>query len=444
MVRKDESYADSLRRLFPEENHQTLKVGGNFVRNITFQVTEGCSMRCTYCYQHDKTPKRMSFDIGRKFIDLLLEADERSRGYINSRECPGCIIEFIGGEPFLEIDLIDQLTDYFILRCMELDHPWATRYRLSFTSNGLHYFEPKVQKYLNKHFGNVSLTVTIDGNKELHDACRLDVYGRPTYDRAIAAADDWAKRIGRENNRSKVTLAPANVHLTSKALIDLIEHGYKIIHCNCVYEEGWEMHHATMLYSELKKVADYILDNDFEDDVVISILDNIAGMPIPKERNNTWCGGNGLMMAVAPDGNIYPCLRYAPSSIGQDRKPLAIGNVDKGFLATDEQKRIVSCMQCVTRSTQCAGTECIDCPIASGCGDCAAYSWEKTGRIGSRTTYHCEMHKARVLAITYYLNMRYRKKGEETRFTMHTPREWALPIIGDEEYDKLLLLTEVR
>mgnify|MGYP003483023690 FL=1 len=111
MKRKDESYQDSLRRLFPEENHQALVPGGNFVRNVTFQVTEACSMACTYCYQHDKTPKRMSFKTGKKFIDLLLEPSKKSIGYVNSVECPGCILEFIGGEPFLEIELIDQ-NDY--------------------------------------------------------------------------------------------------------------------------------------------------------------------------------------------------------------------------------------------------------------------------------------------------------------------------------------------
>lgn len=443
MKRRDEDYADTLRRLFPKENHQALVPGGNFVRNITFQVTEACSMACSYCYQHDKTPRRMSFETGKKFIDLILE-EEKCRGYIKSTECPGCALEFIGGEPFLEIDLIDQLTDYFIERCMILNHPWATRHMVSFTSNGLHYFEPKVQKYLQKHLGHISLTITIDGNKELHDACRLDLNGNPTYDRAIAAADDWATRIGRENNRSKVTLAPGNIHLTSRALIDIIEHGYEVIHCNCVYEKGWELAHATTLYNELKIVADYLLDNNLYDKIYLSILDGIAGTPIPDGRTGPWCGGSGLMICVAPDGNIYPCLRYAPSSVGQDIKPLVVGNVDDGFLATPEQQQVMKCMQCVTRQMQFAGKPCETCPIAMGCGDCAAYSWEVTGKIGERTIYHCEMHKARVLAMTYYHNKRHVLNGDTERFIMHTPQEWAVPIVGQEEYERLLLLMEVK
>ena len=442
MRRQQESFGDSLRRLFPNENHGKMIPGGNFVRNITFQVTEACNMACTYCYQHDKTPRAMSFETGKKFIDLLLEPSEKSIGYINSVECPGCILEFIGGEPFLEIELIDRLTDYFIERCMELNHPWATRYRISFSSNGLLYFTEPVQRYLNKHSGRISLGITIDGNKELHDACRIDLGGNPTYDRAIAAADDWGKRIGVENNHSKVTLSPYNIHLTGKALIDIIDHGYKIINCNCVYEKGWELEHATMLYDELKKVGDYLLDNNLQNDVFISILDQVMGTA-SNGGDNPWCGGSGLMVCLSPDGNIYPCLRYAPSSVGQNVKPLAIGNVDDGFLSTPEEQRIMQCMKCVTRSTQFAGTKCEGCPIQTGCGDCAAYSWEMTGEIGKRVSYHCEMHKARVLAASYYRNKRYILAKSKERFPMNVPEEWALPIIGKEEYEKLRLLSEV-
>lgn len=444
MRRVQESYADSLRRLFPEEHLQVVTPGGNFVRDITFQVTEACSMKCTYCYQHDKTPKRMSFETGKKFIDLLLEPSEKSIGYVNSVECPGCILDFIGGEPFLEIDLIDRLTDYFIERCMELNHPWATRYRISITSNGLHYFEPKVQEYLRKNFDNISLTITIDGNKELHDTCRLDLNGNPTYDRAIAAADDWAKRTGKAMRRSKVTLSPYNIHMTGKALIDLIEHGYEVINCNCVYEKGWEPKHATMLYEQLKIVADYVLENNLYDQIYNTILDLVTGTSPIGHNDLPSCGGTGMMICVCPDGNIYPCLRYAPSSVGQDVEPLVIGNVDDGFLATPKQQQIMQCMKCVTRTMQIAGKDCETCPISIGCGACSAYGWEMTGKIGEKTTYHCEMHKARVLAACYYQNKKHILKNEKERFPMNVPEHWAVPIIGREEYERLLLLAEVK
>ena len=63
---RNESYENYISRLFPEERGE-MKIGGNFVRNITFQVTENCNMACTYCYQHDKTPKMMTNDGADKF-----------------------------------------------------------------------------------------------------------------------------------------------------------------------------------------------------------------------------------------------------------------------------------------------------------------------------------------------------------------------------------------
>lgn len=439
-MRHREDWGDTLRRLFPDEGHGALVPGGNFVRNITFQVTEACNMRCTYCYQHDKTPRAMTPETGKRFIDLLLAGDERSRGYIDSTKCGGCVIEFIGGEPLLEIGLMDELTDYFLDRCIELRHPWATRYRISVGTNGLLYFDERVQRYIRKHKGHVVVNITVDGNKELHDMCRLDAQGAPTYDRAIAAADHWRALCGGGEIGSKVTLAPANIHLTGKALIDLIEHGYREIHCNCVYEEGWRLEHAATLYNELKAVADYLLEYDLEDKVRLSILDDMAGTPW--QGDHAWCGGSGLMICLAPDGNIYPCLRYAPSSVGREKATLTIGNVRNGFLFTEEERKAMECMRCVTRQSQVAGTKCEDCPIATGCGDCAAYSWEVTGRIGARTTYHCEMHKARVLAKSYYEVRKRVKARSGPKVALNVPEAWALPIIGGEEWASLVDLVE--
>ena len=97
-------------------------------------------MACTYCYQINKHHNFMDFETAKEFIDILL-ADKNP--YINTKNSPGIIIEFIGGEPLLAIDLIDKITDYFVTKMIELDHPWATRFMLSMCSNGVLYFEPR-------------------------------------------------------------------------------------------------------------------------------------------------------------------------------------------------------------------------------------------------------------------------------------------------------------
>ena len=104
----------------------------------------------------------------KKFIDLLLSGDKGMDTYINPETSPALIIEFIGGEPFLEIELIDQICDYFFHEMIRLDHPWMDKHMFSICSNGVLYFDPRVQKFLNKHKDNLSFSITIDGNKDVY------------------------------------------------------------------------------------------------------------------------------------------------------------------------------------------------------------------------------------------------------------------------------------
>lgn len=94
---KFESYGNKLARLFPD----IFKESGQ-VLTFTFQVTEDCCMACTYCYQNNKSKNRMSFDTAKQIIDNLLANDD----YYNTHEVEAIILEFIGGEPFMEIELI--------------------------------------------------------------------------------------------------------------------------------------------------------------------------------------------------------------------------------------------------------------------------------------------------------------------------------------------------
>ena len=430
-----ESFTDQIQRLFPLDSPSSLQINGNFCRSITIQVTEDCNLRCSYCYQHDKTPFKLDINTGKKFIDLILASDERSNKYIQSTECAGVVLDFIGGEPFLEIDTIDILTDYFINKMIELNHPWLNRFRISIGSNGLLYFTDKVQKYIKKNANHLSLTITVDGNKKLHDMCRLDADGNGSYDRAVAAAQDYTKRYGIAIG-TKATLSPQNVQYTAEALIDFISNNEKIININCVYEKGWEIEHARILYQQLKQVANYVLEHNLQDDCYISILDWIAGTK--HTHDGPWCGGSGLMIALDVHGDIYPCIRYTPSSVGQNHEKFKIGDVDHGFIYNEEQEERLKCMACITRRSQDEKTEhCLDCPISMGCGDCAAYSYEVFGEVGHRTTYICDMHKARCLAQVYYRHKAWQKTGKKELIGLNCPKEWAIPIIGEEEYHML-------
>lgn len=434
---RSEEYGEMLTRLFVSDTElKYTSSKGLFPRTITFQVTEDCCMKCTYCYQHNKTSHVMPFEVARAFIDKLLTADPTVSCYIPA-ESVGVILEFIGGEPLMEIDLIDKITDYFIDKCVELHHPWATRYAISMSSNGLLYFQPNVQAFLDKHKGRISYGVSIDGCKELHDSCRIDLNGNGTYDRAIAAVDDYTQNRGGPMP-SKMTLSPDNISYLSTAITAMIEHGYPEVFFNTVFEKGWTTEHAKIYYAELKKLCDYLLAHNLvkTEPFICYPLSYIFGHPIPESNNRNFCGGTGSMLAIDWKGDIYPCIRYMPSAVGDAQEPYVIGNVYDGIMQTPETKARVDCLNCITRKSQ-STDECFSCPIASGCAWCSGYNYEMNGTPDKRCTFICCMHKARVLAISYLWNTQYRNDGSCDRYPLDIPEEWALEIVDTDEWEML-------
>lgn len=434
-MRRTEQYSERLSRLYPEL-HKPAGKEKVLTQTVTFQVTDDCNLACKYCYQMHKGKRKMSFETAKKMVDLLLSGDKGMGDYINPVRSPGLIIDFIGGEPLLEAELIDQICTYTIDRMIELNHPWLMKTMFSVCSNGVCYFEPEVQRILQKWNQRLSFSVTVDGNKELHDSCRVFPDGRPSYELAIAAAKDWVNKGGYMG--SKVTIAPANVMHVYDAITHMIELGYTEINANCVYEEGWQTIHATVFYDQLKKLADYILDHnlDMENDYYVSLFEEKYFHPKAEDDLENWCGGNGVMLAVDPDGIVYPCLRYMESSLAGQQEPYSIGDVNTGICQCNCHKCRVECLKKVDRRTQ-STDECFYCPIGEGCSWCTAYNYQIYGTPDARATYICNMHKARALGNIYFWNKYYKKNGIEKHMKNHVPEKWALDIITREELDML-------
>ena len=437
--RRAEQYQDMISRFYPypyKREEETNKVQ---TANVTFQVTDACNLKCTYCYQINKGHHTMPLEVAQKFIDMLLENDENTQQYIDTRHSDAIIIEFIGGEPFLEVELMDQIMEYFIKRVIETDHPWQYNWRISISSNGTLYFEPKVQAFIKKWFDHLSFNISIDGNKQLHDACRVFPDGSGSYDKAIAGVRHFVDVLGGVMG-SKMTLAPANVMYTFEAVKSLIEQGYTEINLNCVFEKGWTEKDATILYHQLIELANYLLENDLEDELYIAMF--IENFFHPKLRTDisNWCGGNGAMISVDWKGDIYPCIRYMESSLGTDLEPIIAGNVYDGIMTDAKCRNCIMALKQVDRISQ-STEECINCPIAEGCAWCQAYNYQDSGGdFNHRATYICIMHKARALANCYYWNLYYWKHNIPKRFKLWLSDEECLKIITQEELDLLKAL----
>ena len=136
-------------------------------KNITFIVTKDCQLACKYCYLIGKNSKeRMTWEVAKAAIDYILEHE-------NDMRESSVIYDFIGGEPFLEIDLIDKICDYLKVEMYRRDHHWFKSFRFSFSTNGINYQSEKVQRFIMKNHDHLSIGITIDGTKRKHDLNRI-------------------------------------------------------------------------------------------------------------------------------------------------------------------------------------------------------------------------------------------------------------------------------
>lgn len=145
------------------------------------------------------------------------------------------------------------------------------------------------------------------------------------------------------------------------------------------------------------------------------------------------------MIAVDWKGDIYPCIRYMESSLGESVPPVIIGNVDTGIMTDAKCKTCIEKLKSINRINQ-STEECINCPIAEGCAWCQAYNYQDSGDFFHRATYICCMHKARALANCYFWNLKYWKNNENKRMKLWLSDEDALKIISEEELDLLKAL----
>jgi radical SAM peptide maturase (CXXX-repeat target family) len=408
-------------------------------RNITFQITDDCCLNCSYCYQINKGHKKMTKETAKQAVDLLFKMydDDVENAFIN-KNTHGIILDFIGGEPFMNVPIMDFIIEYFIDKCIETDHEWLINFRASLATNGMLYFEPEVQDFIKKYNDFLSLTVSIDGPKEIHDSCRVDYDGKGSFDRAYAAMKHYQTHYNPYmNDNTKVTIAPENL-INFNTIVDFFsEGGIEIILANPVYEAKWNQEHARIYYRELIRLADKMLADD---NIKCSRFYERNYHPHLISDNQNWCGGDGHMLAFNPDGIAYPCLRYMESSLGDSRPPLIIGNVKDGIYNTEETLTIKQELTSITRRSQ-STDECFHCPIAAGCAWCSAWNYQENGSVHKRSTNICWMHRAESIANVYYWNMKYRQENIQKRFPFYLEQKYALEIISEDEYDTLLRLS---
>ena len=361
-------------------------------KNITFIVTKDCQLACKYCYLVGKNAKeRMTWEVAKAAIDYILEREE---------EFPeeSVIFDFIGGEPFIEIELIDRICDYLKTEMFRRGHHWFNSYRFSFSTNGINYHEEKVQRFIEKNYSHLSIGITIDGTPRKHDLNR--VYkgnGRGSYSDVARNIPLWLKQF--PNAATKVTISSADLPYIKESVLHLYGLGIHEVNINCVFEDVWQEGDDRLFEDQLTELADEIIDRGYYKDYACSFFSEHIGKPLdPEKDNQNWCGA-GRMLSIDAAGNFYPCTRFAQYSL-RSKQARIIGNIHTGI----DQNRLRPFLT-LDRCTQ-SPRQCLECEVAAGCAWCQGENYDaaETDTIYQRATAICRMHKARVRANNYYWN----------------------------------------
>ncbi|MDO4574411.1 MAG: radical SAM peptide maturase, CXXX-repeat target family [Planctomycetia bacterium] len=357
-------------------------------KSVTLVLTEDCQLRCKYCYLCGKnSTTKMTFEIAKEAIDYVLDHRE-----IYSEEA--VVWDFIGGEPFMEIELMDKICDYIKQRMFELNHPWFNNYRFSMATNGLMYDDARVQKFIEKNAAHLSIGISVDGTKEKHDAQRVFPNGEGSYERVVRNVPLWLEQFQGAN--TKATIGHEDLPLVKDSVLHLWNLGIKEVAMNCIFEDVWQDGDDQILEEQLVALADEILEKKLYLKYNTTLFDRFIGFELTDNQN--WCGA-GRMVAVDTKGNLHPCVRFVQYSL-EKKSAWVTGNAEEGL---DFNK--IRPFLALNRTVQ-SPQECIDCEVASGCAWCQGHNYDSadTETIYQRATYICKMHKARVRANNYLWN----------------------------------------
>lgn len=378
-------------------------------KNITFIVTKDCQLACKYCYLVGKNShERMSWDVAKKAIDYILGHEE-----VFPEE--SVVWDFIGGEPFLEIDLIDRICDYLKVEMFRRDHHWFNSYRFSLATNGINYSSDKVQRFVSKNLDHLDIGISIDGTKQKHDLNRiwknLEVENgimpeseseRGSYDDVVKSVPLWLSQF--PNAGTKVTVSSADIPYIKESVLHLYSLGIHEVNINCVFEDVWKDGDDLLFEEQLVSLADEIIDKGLYKEFVCSFFNERLGKPLDcKSQNGNWCGA-GKMLAIDAAGNFYPCNRFSQFSL-RNKSAWIIGDIHGG-INRNKLRPFMLLNRCIQSSQTC-----IDCEVAEGCAWCQGENYDaaETPTIYQRSTAICKMHKARVRANNYYWNKLFRE-----------------------------------
>lgn len=318
----------------------------------------------------------MGFDMAKKAIDLALHS------------CPESFeLSFFGGEPLLQLPLLQQATSYAYERYLALKP--AVPFALVLNTNAT-LVTDEVVDWL-RTIPNKGAFVSLDGPSTIHDRFRLDAAGRGSHARVVEGIQKL-RSVG-----TKVTPVAVMNPQTVANLAQVVKEAIRLDFNRLVfapnYRADWDDLAIEHCRDGLMAVANVWIDHFREngrmviDPLASKLLTHLyGGSPCPER-----CQLAGRELAVAPSGNIYPCAQI----VGEDNSPdFVIGHVSKGL----NSQAIHNLQQNKDRvDTFCAG-----CSLRTRCDShCGCKHVALTGEMGRITGVLCDIEELMITTADY-------------------------------------------
>ena len=347
------------------------------LKAMCLHVAHTCNLNCQYCFasqgQYHGERALMSFEVGKQALDFLI-AQSGSRVNLE--------VDFFGGEPLMNWDVVKQLVEY--ARSVEKER--GKNFRFTLTTNGM-LIDDDVIDFANREMSNVVLS--LDGRKEIHDRLRVDYAGNGSYERIVPKFQKLVEARGNKNYYMRGTFTHANPDFT-KDLFHMADLGFTELSMEpvvCAPEDP-----AALTAEDLEIVKDQyellakdMLRREKEGKPITFyhyMLDLTGGPCIYKRISG--CGSGTEYMAVTPWGDLYPCHQF----VGEEAYKL--GDIWNGVTNTALREEFRSC-------NAYARPECNDCWAKLYCsGGCAANAFHATGSIRGVYEAGCELFRKRI------------------------------------------------
>ena len=363
-------------------------VKSNEVKALCIHICHDCNMRCRYCFADEGAyhAKResMSFETAKQAVDFLIQ---------NSGNRKVLEMDFFGGEPLMNLDVIKQTVYY----AKEQGAKVGKKFLFTTTTNAL-LLNDETIAFFNAEMENVVLS--LDGRKEVHDAIRKSVNGKGTFDLIIDKIKNFIRLRGDKSYYVRGTFTAKNLDF-SKDVLFIAKQGVDSISMEPVVTDIPDLQirqeHIPEIEKEYENLCEAYLDcyqkgepfNFFHFNI------DLEGGPCLSKRVSA-CGAGNEYFSVTPNGDLYPCHQFAGDS------SFRMGSVFEGITKPELREKFKN--SCLFTRKKCEN--CFAKFICSG--GCSANNYHFNGDIDEPYETTCAMMKKRVECAMHILA---KKKG---------------------------------